>query len=229
VTNTEAFFQETFRNRFYTEFNNKARDGLVVNIRWQTDILKDGSGVQVNRSFRYFIMNVSQPVSLRCSVLLYHLHPSTRNETNVCFWCPFFQMELKLLSSRPFPTRLMLKKKQVPSKVIWKETTISMHNSVCPGWQNLGGGGGGPACPLGIIFGFLTSCRDWPATWLISIRPSAHCRLLPILAPSRYLVNFLHELQWQNLGTGCSAVPLLPSLNLTEVSLHLRTILQLCM
>jgi hypothetical protein len=31
----------------------------------------------------------------------------------------------------------MCKKMQVPSKVIWKETTVSMYNSVCPGWQNL--------------------------------------------------------------------------------------------
>jgi len=33
VTVTEAFFQETFRNSFYTEFNNNAIDGFVVDIR----------------------------------------------------------------------------------------------------------------------------------------------------------------------------------------------------
>jgi len=33
VTVTEAFFQEAFRNSFYTEFNNNATDGFVVDIR----------------------------------------------------------------------------------------------------------------------------------------------------------------------------------------------------
>ena len=73
--------------------------------------LTDGSGVHVRRSFHYFTMNVSQSVSLCCSILRYPLHPSTQNDTNVCFWCPFFQMEFKLLLSRPFPTRLMCNKK----------------------------------------------------------------------------------------------------------------------
>jgi len=111
VTIIEAFFQETFRNRFYTEFNNNATDGLLVDIRWQTDRHNGRKWCPCKAFFHYFTMNVSQPVSLCCSILWYPLHPSTQNDTNVCFWCPFFQMEFKLLLSRPFPTRLMCNKK----------------------------------------------------------------------------------------------------------------------
>lgn len=59
------------------------------------------------------------------------------------FLVSFFSDGIKTAIITSISEQVNVKKNQVPCKVIWKENTMWMYNSVCPGWQNLGVGWGG--------------------------------------------------------------------------------------